>query len=167
VAVAIPPIRSALFRLDPTTGTFTSIHMRFVELCLEARAYALAVPILDNYIHSLPVRPPKNFQTKTLEYSVPAAELSNSAEYITSNSGHSEQLDLATLQRYYVLGAMAYIGVRDFKSARDFLEHVLVTPCDGNVASGLMVEAYKKWTVLNCLVDGKVCRSASLLVPAY
>lgn len=131
-----------------------------MELCVEARAYALAVPILDNYIHSLPVKKPKNFQPQILERSTTAAELANSAEYITSSSGHSETVTLAMLQRYYVLGAIAYIGLRDFKSARDFLEHVLVSPCDGNVASGLMVEAYKKWAILNCLVDGKVCRSA-------
>lgn len=153
-ALAIAPIRSALFRLDPTTGTFTFTHLQFIRLCMQTRQYAAAVPILDNYIHSLPSKIPS--AVSELEYSLPAADCTNSAEFINSDSGHSKKVVRQDVEEYYLLGAGAYIGLREFKRARDFLEYVLVIPCSGNVASAAMVEAYKKWVLLNCLVDGSV-----------
>jgi COP9 signalosome complex subunit 3 len=67
------------------------------------------------------------------------------------------------VQEYYVLGAMAYLGLRQFTKAQHFLEHILVMP-SANAANGLMLEAYKKWVLLNCLVSGgakSVPRSAN------
>lgn len=63
---------------------------------------------------------------------------------------------MTDIQEYYVLGAMAYLGLGRFKKAQQFLEHVLVVP-SANTANGLMLEAYKKWVLVNCLVGGKVC----------
>jgi COP9 signalosome complex subunit 3 len=143
-----------MLRLDPTTGTFTSFHLSFVQLCMETRSYAAAVPILDNYIHSIPAKIPASVR-EGLEYSVPCADVATSGEYIHQGSGHSEKVVLADVQEYYLLGAMAYLGLRQFKKAQQFLEHVLVVPA-GNVANGLMLEAYKKWVLVNCLVDSAV-----------
>jgi COP9 signalosome complex subunit 3 len=159
-ALAIAPIRSAMHRLDPTTGTFTQLHLSFVRICMETRSYAAAVPILNNHIHSLPSIIPRVVR-ESLEYSVPAADLPNSGEYIhaatshSSGSGHTEKITVTDLQEYYVLGAMAYIGLHQYKRAKQFLEHVLVVP-SLNIANGLMLEAYKKWVLVSCLVDGSV-----------
>ncbi|KAF1848546.1 uncharacterized protein K460DRAFT_334779 [Cucurbitaria berberidis CBS 394.84] len=152
-SLAIAPIRSAMIRLDPTTGTFTSTHISFVQLCLETRSYAAAEPILDNYIHTLPSKIP-NVVREGLEYSVPCADVASSGDYIHQTSGHSDKIALVDLQEYYILGAMAYLGLGQFKKAQHFLEHVLVVP-SSNVANGLMLEAYKKWLLVGCLVDGK------------
>ncbi|KAF2996503.1 hypothetical protein E8E13_005690 [Curvularia kusanoi] len=160
--LAIAPVRSAMIRLDPTTGTFTSTHVDFVRLCLETRSYAAAEPILDNYIHSLPSHIPAIVR-EGFEYSVPCAEVTRSGEYIHRLSGHSDKVNVQDIQEYYVLGAMAYLGLRQFTKALHFLEHVLVMPA-ANVANGLMLEAYKKWVLLNCLVSGgakSVPRSAN------
>jgi COP9 signalosome complex subunit 3 len=148
-------MRSAMTRLDPTTGTFTSHHLAFVQLCLETRSYAAAEPILDNYIHTLPTKI-FNVVREGLEYSVPCADVASSGEYIHQHSGHSEKITLAEVQEYYLLGAMTYLGARQFKKAQNFLEHVLVVPSSG-VGNGLMLEAYKKWVLVSCLVEGKVC----------
>jgi COP9 signalosome complex subunit 3 len=149
--LAIAPIRSAMIRLDPTTGTFTSTHVDFVRLCLETRSYAAAEPILDNYIHSLPSQIPAPVREGS-EYSVVAADVARSGEFMHKNSGHSDKVTFVDVQEYYVLGAMAYLGLRQFKKAQHFLEHVLIMP-SANVANGLMLEAYKKWVLLNCLVS--------------
>lgn len=153
-SLAIAPIRSAMTRLDPTTGTFTSVHVSFIQLCLETRSYAAAEPILDNYIHTLPPKIPSAVR-EGLEYSVPCADVASSGEYIHQNSGHTDRVGLADIQEYYVLGAMAYLGLRQFKKAQQFLEHVLVVP-SANTANGLMLEAYKKWVIVSCLVPGEV-----------
>lgn len=121
---------------------------------METRSYAAALPILDNYIHSLPTTLPTQV-LNDLDSSVPCAEHVNSGDYIHAKSGHSAELQLADIQEYYVLGAMAYIGLRQWKKTMHFLEHVLVTPSQ-NTASGLMLEAYKKWVLVSCLAVGSV-----------
>lgn len=151
-----------MIRLDPTTGTFTSTHVDFIRLCLETRSYAAAEPILDNYIHSLPSHIPVAVR-EGFEYSVPCTDVARSGEYIHRLSGHSDKVTSQDLQEYYVLGAMAYLGLRRFTKALHFLEHVLIMP-SVNTANGLMLEAYKKWVLLNCLVFGEaqnVPRSAN------
>ncbi|KAF2477928.1 uncharacterized protein BDR25DRAFT_275470 [Lindgomyces ingoldianus] len=152
--VAISPIRSGMLRLDPTTGTFTLAHLHFIRLCMENRSYTAALPILDNYIYSLPAAIPKAV-LEQLEYSVPSADHINSGEYIHLKSGHTEKITVTDVQEYYMLGALAYIGLRQFKKAMEFLEHVLVVPSQG-LANGLMLEAYKKWVLVSCLAKGSV-----------
>lgn len=149
-----------MIRLDPTTGTFTSTHLSFIKLCMETRSYAAAEPILDNYIHTLPTKA-TSVMRESLEYSVPCSDVASSGDYIYHTSGHSEKITLSDVQEYYLLGAMAYLGLRRFKKAQHMLEHVLIVPCN-NVANGFMLEAYKKWVLLGCLVDGKV-RCASVV----
>ncbi|KAF2853966.1 hypothetical protein T440DRAFT_295268 [Plenodomus tracheiphilus IPT5] len=153
-SLSVAPIRSAMTRLDPTTGTFTSTHLTFIHLCLETRSYAAAEPILDNYIHTLPSKIP-TIVREGLEYSVPCADVVSSGEYIHQSSGHSDRVWLQDVLEYYVLGAMAYLGLKKFKKAQHFLECVLIAP-SANVANGLMLEAYKKWVLVSCLIDGKI-----------
>ena len=143
-----------MLRLDPTTGTFTTTHLQFLRLCVETRQYASAVEILDNYIYSLPSKLPRAIAS--LEYSVPAADHKNSGDYITLSSGHTDKISLQALQEYYILGAMAYSGVRQFKDGRSLLEHVLVMPSTNGACNGLFLEAYQKWVLLSLLVDGSV-----------
>lgn len=140
-----------MIRLDPTTGTFTSFHLSFIQLCMETRSYAAAKPILNNYIHSIPTKIPAAVR-EGLEYSVPCADVATSGEYIHQGSGHSDKVTLADLQEYYLLGAMAYFGMRQYKKARQFLEQVLIVP-SANSANGFMLEAYKKWVLASCLVN--------------
>jgi COP9 signalosome complex subunit 3 len=151
-----------MIRLDPTTGTFTSFHLSFIQLCMETRSYAAAEPILDNYIHSIPTKIPAAVR-EGLEYSVPCADVATSGEYIHQLSGHSEKVTLSDVQEYCLLGAMAYLGLRQYKKARQLLEHVLIVP-SANTANGLMLEAYKKWVLASCLVNITV-RHVSFLFP--
>lgn len=122
---------------------------------MEARSYKAALPILDNYIHSLPTMVAKE-TLEGLEYSVVAADSVASGEYINLKSGHTTKISLNDLQEYYILGAMAYLGERQFKKALQFLEHVLVAPTNSTL-NGLMLEAYKKWVLISCLADQPVC----------
>lgn len=50
---------------------------------------------------------------------------------------------------------MAYLSVQRYKDALLFLEHVLTVPTQ-NVANGFILEAYRKWLMVGCLVDGNV-----------
>jgi len=140
---------SAMLRLDPSSGTFTSNHLRFVQICLEKRMYAQACLILDSDIHSLP-----SSSTAPVEGIFSCSPFPLSDGYVTIRSGLTDKVTLNDVLEYYLSGAMAYIGLKRWSSAMFFLEHVLSVPSN-NAANGYMLEAYKKWTLVNLLVNGK------------
>lgn len=55
---------------------------------------------------------------------------------------------------YYLMGGMCYMAMKRYQEAIFFLEVVLTAPAPQNVASLIMVEAYKKWLLLGLLVYG-------------
>lgn len=52
------------------------------------------------------------------------------------------------------MGAMCYMALRRYKEAMFFLEVVLTAPTAQNVASSIMVDAYKKWLLVGLVVNG-------------
>lgn len=147
-AIGLVPIRTALGRMDPTMGTFTSLHLLYLRLCHEVRAYYEALPVLDQYIHSFLSQP-----IAGAEFTLPCADHFTSAGYITQRSWISDRITAADVHEYFLLGANTYLALRQYKQAQLFLEYILTAPTQ-NVASGLMAEAYRKWVLVGCLVDG-------------
>ncbi|KAI7115987.1 hypothetical protein KC352_g34170, partial [Hortaea werneckii] len=100
-------VASAMLRLDPTAGTFTSLHLHLVRRCLEIGVPSQALPILDKNLYAFPVAPPKNAQEDLLSE---PHELSNA--FITTKSGFTHKLHSDSVLEYYLLGAHVYIGLR-------------------------------------------------------
>ncbi|KAK3114768.1 hypothetical protein LTR53_006585 [Teratosphaeriaceae sp. CCFEE 6253] len=146
----LSPITSAMLRLDPTSGTFTSIHLRLLRACLALGTPSTALPILDKNIYALPTTPPKNVPDDLLSED---HELSNS--FITPKSGFTLKLQSEYILEYYLLGAHVYIGTHNFPRARLFLEYVLLTPSIQHTVSAMQVEAYKRWVLVGLLAEGK------------
>lgn len=140
----------AMLRLDPSGATFTSTHLLYVQLCLEARILQEALPILDKPILGFPLQVIKGIEEEPL-----CADHPVSNGFITQTSGLSSTVNADAVHEYYLLGAIVYIGLRQWRKALTFLEHVLVAPTQ-NVAVGLMLEAYRKWVLVALLVEGKV-----------
>jgi COP9 signalosome complex subunit 3 len=151
-AAAIPTIRNAMLQLDPTGGTFTSAHLPYLRLCMQASAHAEAFPIIDNVIHSFP-----SLNSLSIDGKYPCSPHQDSSGYITVNSGLTDAVHHRSVQEYYLLAAMICIGTghQRWPDALLYLELVLLTP-NQNVVSGFMVEAYRKWLILCILVHGKV-----------
>jgi len=61
---------------------------------------------------------------------------------------------------YYYYGGMVYTGLKQFKKALNFFRLVVTVPAQ--MLSAIMVEAYKKYTLLSLLVHGKL-----LTLPRY
>lgn len=140
----------ALLRLDPSVGTFTSSHLRLVQLALANDVPSQVLPILDKDIYAFPQRPVKNVPEDILSDD---HELSN--VFITEKSGFSAKLTSENVLQYYLLGAHIYIGRRNFNRARLFLEYIILSPCQAHTTSALQVEAYKKWLLIGLLSEGK------------
>ena len=148
--IAIPPIRTAILRLDPSSSCFTSTHLLFVRFCLHAKAFQAALPILDHDIYHFPAHPDKKSHS-----SLPCAHHEISSTFITVGSGLSEKLNYHDHLSYFLYGAMLYLGLKLWERALLFLEIVIMSPT-GNTASMIQVEAYKKWVLVGLLLKGKV-----------
>ncbi|KAH0354873.1 hypothetical protein KCU83_g2393, partial [Aureobasidium melanogenum] len=156
-ASVIPYIATAILRLDPESSTLTSNHLLFVRLCLSARLPRQALPILDKDIYNLPTDPQKGVDDR-----LPCSDHELSATFITKSSHISAALTASDVHEYYLLGAHVYIGLHRYTRARLFLELVLGSPTQ-NVATPLMVEAYKKSILVSLLATGSLTSTKGLI----
>jgi len=145
----IPAIGGAILHMDPSGSTFTSSHLYYLRLCLSATIPSQALPLLDKDVHNFPMDHIKGVDEREM-----CAPHESSATYITRSSAISADVSVYDVQEYYLLGAHVYIGLGQWHRARLFLELVLVTPAS-QVATPLMVEAYKKLVLLTLLTTGR------------
>lgn len=146
----VNPIIAAIFRVDSTSGTLTSTHIRLLRLCLDQRMYREALPILQATIHSFPAPRPSKADGQFI-----CSPHTDSSAYITEDSGISDRLGAYDVHEYFLLGGMINIALQQWEEARLYLECVLVSPSQGS-ASMSQVEAYKKWALVCCILKGQV-----------
>ncbi|KAI9891923.1 MAG: hypothetical protein M1814_002308 [Vezdaea aestivalis] len=152
--LAVHPIRAAILRLDPESSTFTSNHHLFVSLCLEAKLYRAALPVIDKDIHDFPSG------ATNVTTGVPASLNGTSSSNITLSSGFSAKMTYQTYLEYYLYGAMAYMYLKKWSKALDFLTCVITAPVGTN-PSAIMVEAYKKWVLVGLIHKGALLKYPS------
>lgn len=150
--IAIVPIRTAILRLDPSSSCFTSTHLLLVHLCLHAGAFASALPVLENDIYHFP-----SISEKNSHLPLSCAHHDTSSTYITTASGLSDKLIHSDHLKYFLYGAMIYMGLKRWERALLFLEIVIMSPSH-NTASMIQVEAYKKRVLVGLLLRGGVSR---------
>ncbi|KAL8966631.1 MAG: hypothetical protein Q9183_003282 [Haloplaca sp. 2 TL-2023] len=150
---AIRPIRTAILRLDPSGSCLTSTHVDFVRLCLEARTFRAAKPVLDNDIYEFPSK--ETAQTAEMLQLFPCSQHETSSGFITDKSELSDTMSYWQPMKYFLYGGMIYMALREWHRAILFLESVLVTPSKG-AASQIQVEAYKKWVLAQLFAYGEV-----------
>jgi len=147
----LSPFAAALLRLDPTAGTFTTLHLLFLRLCMEHGTPSQALPILDKNIYAYPQSAAKNVPSE-----LRSEEHGLSNTFITPKSGFTEKIHPEYVLEYYTLGAHIYISVRNYRRARLFLEHVILHPSQAHSVSAFQAEAYKKCILIGLLTEGKL-----------
>jgi COP9 signalosome complex subunit 3 len=152
---AIQLLGDVILRLDPTSSTFTSTHYTYVRLCLASDAFEEAVSVIGHPIHHIPgsTDKPTGSQyrcSRTLEDS--------SASYITVASGLTQKITPRMFLEYNMMCALCYIALGQYSEAIIHLEIVLVAPTPSGVVSALAIDAYRKWVLINLLVNGSVPR---------
>lgn len=129
-----------------------------MRLCLRARTYAAALPVLGRKIYDVPARSDEShFKRSHLTLCRPQLE---SAAYVTPVSGLSGKLSYKNYLEYFLYGGMIYIGLKKWDNALRFLQVVIAAPTNNSV-SMIMVQAYKKW-VLVCLLAKGIVSSPSI-----
>ncbi|KAF2671069.1 hypothetical protein BT63DRAFT_207086 [Microthyrium microscopicum] len=148
---AIIPVRNAILRLQPENETLTSFHLPLLQLCLETKHYQEALPILDKIIFNFPTSNPHN-----LDSDYPCSDHQDSSGYITLKSGLTSPVQYRNIHEYFLLGGMIYtaLGRKRWDEAMLYFEYVMCVATQ-NVATGYMLEAYRKWLLLGVLLTGK------------
>jgi len=149
---AIQLLHHVILRLDHSSSTFTSTHYLFIRLCLVAQAYSEAVDILDRPLYHIPTDVTKPAEARSSKYLCSAHE--SSVAYLTPTTGLTQKITSRMYLEFYLMAGMCHMALRQYQKALFFLEVVLVAPTQQNVASAIMVEAYKKWLLLKLLVTG-------------
>ncbi|WEW55596.1 hypothetical protein PRK78_001027 [Emydomyces testavorans] len=150
---AIKPIQRAMLRLDPSGSTFTSTHTIFARLCLLARCYLPALSVLEQDICHFPTAVDKHFLKRS--QLLPCQQHPSSVSYITLSSGLPGRISYRTYLEYFLYGSMIYMSLKKWEKARHFLDIVISAPAS-NAISMVMLEACKKWILVNLLERGMV-----------
>jgi COP9 signalosome complex subunit 3 len=147
--MAIVPISSAILRLDPEGSTFTSNHLLLARLALESNRGGLATAVLDRPILYFP----GGTAHSQLQYLCSSDSIA--ANYITAESGLTSKIKSSDILEYFTLTGSIYIGLRKWSKALEALETAISYPNKDSSVSKIMVEAYKKWILVNLLLHGK------------
>ncbi|CAI7660520.1 unnamed protein product [Penicillium discolor] len=153
-------VKDAMLRLDPSCAVFTSTHLLLVQLCLQAKAYSCALPVLSKQICHFPI----SLGRPSSDPSVLCADHSSSVSFMTEASGISSKLSYRDYLQYFLYGGMVYMALKQWRNALHFLGIVISTPSTNSV-SLIMVEAYKKWVLVGLLEKGKFCPPPSITTP--
>lgn len=150
LTAAVRPIRSAILRLDPSSSCFTSTHLHFVRLCLQASTFQAAKPVLDKDIYEFPTS--SKAQTSG---QLPCSQHDTSSGFITDQTELSAHVSYRDVLQYLICAAMISMALKEWSRAIVFLESILTAPTK-NHTSQIQVEAYKKWVIANLLAHGEV-----------
>lgn len=150
---AVRPIRSAILRLDPSSACFTSTHLIFVCLCLQASTFRAAKPVLDKDIYEFPSS--SKMQPSGL---LPCSQHDTSSGFITDQTELSAVVTYRDALQYFIYGATIHLALKEWNRAILFLETILTAPTKSH-SSQIQVEAYKKWVLANLLARGEVVGS--------
>ncbi|OQE41794.1 hypothetical protein PENCOP_c004G07138 [Penicillium coprophilum] len=153
-------VKDAMLRLDPSCAVFTSSHLLLVRLCLQAKAYSCALPVLNKQICHFPI----SLGRSSSEPSVLCADHGSAVSFMTEAAGVSSKLSYREYLQYFLYGGMVYMALKKWRNALHFLGIVISTPSTSSV-SLIMVEAYKKWVLVGLLEKGKLCSPPSITVP--
>lgn len=146
---AIQLLHGVIYRLDKTASTLTSTHRTFIRLCLLSQAYAEAASLLDDPIHHIPALQSESRGTKYV-----CSPSGQSWTFASPPTGLTQQITSRTYLEYYLMGGMCYMALRRYQDAMFFFEVVLTAPTIQNVASSIMIEAYKKWLLVGLVLNG-------------
>ncbi|KIY03213.1 uncharacterized protein Z520_01680 [Fonsecaea multimorphosa CBS 102226] len=146
---AIQLLYHVILRLDSTSSSLTSTHRTFLRLCLLSQAYAEAIRILDQPIYHIPSSRQDPRTNRCL-----CSASDQPWNFLSPVTGLSQPITSRTYLEYYLMGGMCYMALRRYKDAMFFFEVVLTAPAVQNVASLIMVDAYKKWLFVGLLLTG-------------
>lgn len=128
--LAVKPLKKAILHSNPSHFSF--MHTLFTRLCLQAKCYRDALPVLEVDVFDFPA-------SKSIK--------------LDDVGGKGFEVGYRDVLEFYLYGGMLYAGVKKWRRALDYLSHAIAAP--GSACSIIQVEAYKKFVLIGLLLDGK------------
>ncbi|RUS34350.1 hypothetical protein BC938DRAFT_481060 [Jimgerdemannia flammicorona] len=141
--LAIRPLVTAIQRLAPTPAHLTTLHYRFIKICLLSKHYKDALAVLDNDIEEVDPQT-RWFGTCWL----------NNCVFTILETCQRLSINVEDVLLYHYYGGMAYIGMKRFDRALEFFSLVISSP--SQVTSAIQIEAHKKYVLVSLLEHGKL-----------
>ncbi|PYH79608.1 COP9 signalosome complex subunit 3 [Aspergillus uvarum CBS 121591] len=157
--LAVRVLSDAIMRLDQNVCEFSSLHARFLRLCLLSQSYSYALPVLDRHISSIHTnleQPSRGGNGYLL------ASNSGANDCIAEAPGISPRLTHKDVAQYYLYGAMIYMALKEWDKALHWLSVVISLPVVNSV-SKIMIEAFKKWVLVGLLRHGKLVTAPKII----
>ena len=139
----------AILRLDPSGSTFTSTHLALARLAYTSNAVDPAFEVLDKDILFYSNMAGVKESRPICDPGIPAST------YLSPHTGLTDAIKVPMVLEYNFVRALCYMSRRDWHRAEMALEQIITHPSKDKGASKIMVEAYKKWTLVSLLKDGK------------
>jgi COP9 signalosome complex subunit 3 len=111
--------------------------------------YTAAMPVLDRSVLYFPGG------TQQPKPKYPCSLGLPGYSYITHDSGLTQKLRYQDVLEYFLFSGTIYIASQQWGRALDVLESAVTYPVRDSTVSKIMVEAYKKWVLVNVLLRGK------------
>ncbi|KAI0406416.1 cop9 subunit [Xylaria palmicola] len=149
-SVAVEALATAMLRLDPSGTMFTSSHLPLARLAYQTDNMQPALPVVDKDI----VFYPGMAHNENARY-LCDPELA-SPSYISKGTGLTALVKSSTVLEYDLVCGMIYCARREWDKARVAFERVVTFPIKDGGCSKIMVEAYKKHTLVSLLSEGRL-----------
>ncbi|KAJ2892696.1 putative cop9 signalosome complex subunit 3 protein [Zalerion maritima] len=157
-SIAIDAVAMALQKLDPSGSVLTLAHVSLVETAV--RTYDTeSISLLDVISKKILFYPgmlnqvPKG--TLAADMSLPAPH------FMTSNSGLNPNVKPSDVIRYDYFCGMIYLMRRDWQGAYDCWMRCATHPSKDGGVSQVMVNAYKKLSLMSLLLKGRAVKLPS------
>ncbi|KAI1439201.1 cop9 subunit [Xylaria sp. CBS 124048] len=148
-SVAVESLAAAILTLDPTGSLFTSSHLLLAKLAFETDNMEPALPVIDETIVFYPRLDPHDLTQALCDPALPPLA------YISRDTGLTGPLKSSAVLEYDLLCGMMYCERRDWTKARGSFERAATYPTKTEGCSKIMVEAFKKWVLVNLLAEGR------------
>lgn len=147
---AVAPMAHFILRLDPQGSTLSSQHLQLCQIALRTGTFGDAAPVLEHDILFVPTTASHREQKYLC-----ASDLAPH-HFITEMLGHTKVQTASSMQEFFLLAANILIGLHNWERAAQLLENAISYPAKSGAMSGPMLEAYKKWVLVQLMLDGKV-----------
>ncbi|KAI1140394.1 hypothetical protein F5Y05DRAFT_378239 [Hypoxylon sp. FL0543] len=154
-SAAVESLSTAILRLDPTGSMLTNSHILLAKLAYDTNNIEPALQVIDKDIVFFPGMANSGEPKFLGDLSLPPPV------YLSRETGLNGTLGVTSVLEYDMLRGMMYCSRRDWAKAYDAFDKVVTYPTREGSTSKIMIEAYKKWSLVSLLLKGKLVEPQS------
>ena len=141
-------LAKAISRIDPSGSMFTSTHFMLAKFAFDNDSAEPALPIINRPVTAFPDMDGPKETAPLSSQDIPPSS------FISKTTGLTQDVTTAMVLEYYHYCARIYISRREWQNALKSLERIITHPTKDRLISKLMLDGYRKWTLVGLLCNG-------------